>query len=63
MALKGFGNGIQSSKEVFSKNLLYKQKILGVASLAAYGCRYIHERTVQKIFALSNCMHLQTAQT
>lgn len=35
MALKGFGNGIQSSKEVFSKNLLYKEKILGVASLAA----------------------------
>lgn len=63
MALKGFGNDIQSSKEVFSKNLLYKQKILGVASVAACGCGHVHGHTFQKIFSCSICMHLQTAQT
>lgn len=56
-------NGIHASKEVLSKNLLYKQQTLGISSLAAYGCRHIPECTAQRIFACSICMHLQSAPT
>lgn len=61
MALKGFGNSIQSSK--YSLRTFYiNKKILGVA-LAAYACKHIHGCTTQMIFAYASRGHLQTTQT